>query len=279
MTKTLGLLCILLITACSTGKMENKEVGPKLYVFDCGHITVSDVSIFSPGHDKGKVKKLVDSCYLIRHPKGDFLWDTGLPDSLAAMEKGLQNGPFHLKVQSTLMGQLADLGLMPKDIEMVGISHYHFDHTGNLNNFTSSKVLIQKEEYDAAYSKNAAKFGFKPESYAKIDKKNYQVVDGDQDVFGDGSVVILKTVGHTPGHQSLLIRLKGQKPIILTGDLYHFQKNRQYRRIPSFNFNVEQTRASFVKIDDVLEKEKAELWIQHDKEQRADRKLSPAFYQ
>jgi N-acyl homoserine lactone hydrolase len=216
--KILRLLIILLLGACAQNTKKDESETPKLYVFDCGHITVSDISIFSPRHDKGKTKKLVDSCYLIRHPKGDFLWDTGLPDKLAAMEKGFQNGPFHLQVKSTLMGQLADLGLQPKDIEMVGISHYHFDHTGNLNNFTSSKILIQKEEYDAAYSKNPAKFGFKPESYAKIDKKNYQVVDGDHDVFGDGSVVILKTVGHTPGHQSLLIRLKGEKPIILTGD-------------------------------------------------------------
>lgn len=284
-TISIWIAAIFLLSSCASSQSQKtegyniadtKEI--KLYVLDCGYITVSDISIFSPGHDKGKKKDLVDSCYLIRHPKGDFLWDTGLPDKLAALPGGFTNGPFHLTVKKSLMSQLAELNLSPQDIEMVGISHYHFDHTGNLNNFTASKIFIQKEEYDAAYGKNPDKFGFKPESYGMIDKKMYQVLDGDHDVFGDGKVVIIKTVGHTPGHQSLLIKLEGMEPIILTGDVYHFQKNRQFRRIPSFNFNVEQTKKSFIKLDELLEKEEAKLWIQHDKEQRAQRVLSPEFY-
>lgn len=270
------LLVGLLLFGCSTN--NEVDTNTRLYVLDCGYVTVSDISVFSPGHDKGKSRELVDSCYLIRHPKGDFLWDTGLPDSLGDTKNGQTSGIFHTTVQKKLVDQLIEIGLTPKDIEKVGVSHFHFDHTGNLNLFNGSEIIIQKEEFDAAFGPNAKKFGFNPDSYNEINKDKVKVINGDYDVFGDGSVVIIKTTGHTPGHQSLLVRLKKQPPIILTGDVYHFQKNRQYRRIPSFNFNVDQTRRSFVKIDDLLEKEGATLWIQHDKDQRAKRKMSPTYY-
>jgi N-acyl homoserine lactone hydrolase len=103
-------------------------------------------------------------------------------------------------------------------------------------------------------------------------------LEGDRDLFGDGSVVILSTPGHTPGHQSLLVRLPKTGAIVLSGDAVHFKSNWDNRGVPSVNFNKEQTLASMQRIADTLTKEKGQLWINHDKAQRDGLKMSPEFY-
>jgi N-acyl homoserine lactone hydrolase len=100
---------------------------------------------------------------------------------------------------------------------------------------------------------------------------------GDHDVFGDGSVVILSTPGHTPGHQSLLVRLPKRGPVVLSGDLVHFQSNWDNRRVPSFNFDQAQSRQSLDKIAAVLAAEHAELWINHDSTQSAGIAHAPDY--
>jgi glyoxylase-like metal-dependent hydrolase (beta-lactamase superfamily II) len=98
-------------------------------------------------------------------------------------------------------------------------------------------------------------------------------------VFGDGSVVLLSTPGHTPGHQSLLVRLPKAGAVVLSGDAAHFQSNWDNRRVPGFNFSKEQTAASMQRIADILAKEHAQLWINHDKPQSDAQKKSPDFYE
>ncbi len=267
---------VLLVSACSSGP----EIKPlSLHVFDCGKIEVRDESLFSPGVNKGKTKHMVDSCYLIQHEKGTLIWDTGLNDALG--EKGVEawEGKFFMNVPKTFISQLEEINIKPEEIDYLGISHFHGDHTGNANLFSQAQLIIQQEEFDAAFGEEAAKFGFNPSSYEKLDRGKINVVKGDKDVFGDGSVVIKRAVGHTPGHQVLFVDLAETGPVVLSGDLYHFTTNRTHKRVPSFNFSKEQTLESMKEIEDFVKEKGAKLWIQHDLEQNAVTKHSPEFYQ
>ncbi len=265
----------LLVSACS---FTTDQTALTLHVFDCGNIEVRDESLFSPGVNIGKVKNMVDSCYLIQHEKGTLVWDTGLNDALG--EKGVEawEGAFFMNVPKTFISQLEEISINPQEIDYLGISHFHGDHTGNANLFTGASLIIQQEEHDAAFGENAAKFGFDPSSYNKLDRSKINVINGEHDVFGDGTVVIKRAVGHTPGHQVLFLDLKETGPVVLSGDLYHFTSNRTHKRVPSFNFNKEQTLWAMDDIEKFVKEKGAQLWIQHDLEQNASIKHSPEFY-
>ncbi len=229
------------MSACATHTEETisteAEQPLTLYVFECGTILSRDVSMFSPGVDQGKEKLLTDSCYLIRHPDGDLIWDTGLPDQIGKDGIDAFEGQFHMSVTHPYADQLAEIDVDPGDIKLLAISHFHSDHTGNANLFKNAQLIIQQEEYDAAFGAEPEKFGFNPASYSEIDRDKIKILEGDYDVFGDGSVVIKRAVGHTPGHQMLFVKLPQTGPVLLSGDLYHFTSNREHQRVPAFNFS------------------------------------------
>ncbi|MCK1343751.1 MULTISPECIES: N-acyl homoserine lactonase family protein [unclassified Bradyrhizobium] len=244
----------------------------KLYVFNCGEGTAGDISRWTPGLNEGKTMDFVDSCYLVKHAKGWFLWDTGIADAVAAMPNGL--APADPKAVTwrrpkMLAAQLEQLGLKPGDVKMMAVSHTHPDHTGNVELFPQAMLYVQKAEYDWPGANNEPRF--KPSHPVEL-------LAGDKDVFGDGSVTILSTPGHTPGHQSLLVKLPKTGAVVLSGDAVHFKDNWDNRRVPSMNANKDQSAASMQKIADTLGKEKAQLWINHDKIQRDSQKMSPEFY-
>ncbi|HET7881304.1 MAG TPA: N-acyl homoserine lactonase family protein [Acetobacteraceae bacterium] len=244
----------------------------RLYIINCGEGVAGDISRWSPGVNVGKSMAFVDSCYLIRHGQDWFLWDTGLADAIAAMPEGLRPpDPRGLtwRRPTTLVAELAKLGLKPDDIKYVAISHSHPDHIGNVALFPHSMLLVQKAEYEWPGPDGPR---FKP-------GPPVTELQGDHDVFGDGSVVILATPGHTPGHQSLLVRLPKTGVVLLTGDAAHFKDNWDNRRVPELNFDKDQTLASMQHLADVMAKEHAQLWINHDKAQRDTQKLSPEFYE
>jgi glyoxylase-like metal-dependent hydrolase (beta-lactamase superfamily II) len=252
----------------------------RMYVLDCGESQTSDVSAnWSPGVNVGQPRLFSDNCYLIRHPKGWFLWDSGIPDAVAEKPEGVvgAGGLLVLKVTRTLQAQLKELDVAPERIPFVAFSHFHGDHVGNANLFTGATLYVQFPEYEAAFGPEPQKFGFNPATYGRLRDNPVVKLGGDHDVFGDGSVVILSTPGHTPGHQSLLVRLPVTGPVVLSGDLVHFQENWDERRVPSRNFSREQTLASMEKIAAVLEREKAKLWINHDARQSAAMPHAPRF--
>ena len=267
--------CCLLLSACS----QNTQPKLTLHVFECGNVEVKDISIFSPGVDEGKTKFLTNSCYLIQHEKGNMIWDTGLPDALEGKGGEAFGGKLLLTVTNPLSKQLDEINVNPQQVDFIGISHFHGDHTGNANLFENASLFIQQAEYDAAFGEDPTKFGFNPPSYAQLDKSKIKVLDGDHDVFGDGSVVIKAAPGHTPGHQVLFLNLDETGPVVLSGDLYHFTKNREHKRVPSFNFDKEHTLAAMDVIEQFVDAEGAQFWIQHDKEQNQTIKHSPEFYQ
>ena len=188
------------------------------------------------------------------------------------------NNVFHLSVTHPLAQQLAEINIKPEQIQYLAMSHFHADHTGNANLFKHSTLLIQSEEYDAAFGPEPQSYHFDPASYSELDRNKMQVLHGDYDVFGDGRVVIKKAVGHTPGHQMLFLELPHSGPIMLSGDLYHFTSNREHRRVPGFNFNKEETLESMDKMEKFIADKHAQLWIQHDLEQNQTIRHSPAFY-
>ncbi|MGQ0794031.1 MAG: N-acyl homoserine lactonase family protein [Deltaproteobacteria bacterium] len=280
---TIALVALIAVGfSLSTPLVAGEKAKVKLYVFDCGYITANDLSIFSSeGFYKGETKELVDSCYLVIHPtKGMLLWDAGLSDSLISKPEGVVvgGGAFTLKVKKTLASQLQVIGVKPEDVTYIAFSHLHFDHTGNANAFTNATWLVQGVEFDAGFGPDAEKLFFDPSTYNKLKSGKVEKLDGDKDVFGDGSVIIYAAPGHTPGHQVLYVNLRKSGPIVLSGDLYHFEKNRTFRRVPAFNFDKEATKTSIGRVEDIVAKENAQFWIQHDTEQNAKIKHSPEFY-
>ena len=201
-----------------------------------------------------------------------MLWDTGLADAVAAMPDGQRPADpraIHWRRPKTLAAQLEQLGVKPADIRYVAVSHSHPDHIGNVSMFPQSMLLVQKAEYEWP-----APSGARFPAGLKVTE-----LEGDRDVFGDGSVTILATPGHTPGHQSLLVRLARTGAVLLSGDAAHFQDNWDHRRVPTINVDADKTRASMQRLADVMAKEHAQLWINHDKAQRDQQRLAPAFYE
>ena len=275
MKQTIGLAAALLLGALSVnvGHAQSGKSGvEKLYILNCGEGVAGDISRWSPGLNEGKSMDFVDNCYLIKHAQGWFLWDTGVTDAVAAMPNGL--APADPKAVSwrrpkTLAAQLEQLGVKPAD-SRGWRSRIPIPITSAMSRcFPPPCCIVQKAEYDWPGANNQPRF--KPEH--PVTK-----LEGDSDVFGDGSVTILSTPGHTPGHQSLLVKLPKTGAIVLSGDAVHFKGNWDNRGVPSMNFNKDQTLASMQKISDTLTKEKAQLWINHDKSQRDGLKMSPEFY-
>ena len=268
---------VLLVAAALTnnsGHAQSAGSGvEKLYILNCGEGVAGDISRWSPGLNEGKSMNFVDSCYLIKHAQGWFLWDTGVADSIAAMPDGLappDPKATHWRRPKTLAGELDKLGLKPSDIKAMAISHTHADHVGNVEMFPTAMLYVQKAEYEWPGTNNAPRF--------KAEHPGTKL-EGDHDVFRDGSVTILSTPGHTPGHQSLLVKLPKTGALVLSGDAVHFTSNWEIRAVPSMNTNKEQTQASMQKIADTLTREKAQLWINHDKAQRDGLKMSPEYYE
>lgn len=243
----------------------------RLYIMDCGQGVGPDQSRWSPGVNVGKPLPVSDNCYLIHHPQGWFLWDTGVRDEIAALPNGEQgqNGAPNWRRPKTLISQLDELRVKPADIKYLAVSHTHPDHIGNVELFPQTTLLVQKAEYDWPLPSGAPRF--RPE---------HPVIklEGDRDVFGDGTVMLFSTPGHTPGHQSLLVKLPKTGTLVLTGDAVHFKDNWDNRRVPAQNTDKDQTLASMQRIADFLTKEQAKLWINHDKAQSDTLKHSPEFY-
>ena len=194
------------------------------------------------------------SCYLIKHGDEYMVWDTGFTPG---------TNPNAPKVG--IVDRLKELNVTPDQVKHVGISHFHADHTGQLVPFTNATLFIGKGDWDQVTSPtpmpgaNAA--GFK----SWIDeKRKVEPLAGDKDVFGDGSVVVLRTPGHTPGHSSLLVKLKDMGPVFLTGDLVHFRENYESGGVPSFNFDRAATVASIERMKQIVGNVKATVVIQHD---------------
>jgi N-acyl homoserine lactone hydrolase len=198
--------------------------------------------------------QLVYSCYLIKHGDDYMMWDTGQSTSAGAVAPKV-----------SLVDLLAQLKVTPEQVKYVGISHYHGDHIGQANSLPKATLLIGKGDWDALTSPNPPA-GLNPQLVSNWISGGGKVepLPQDKDVFGDGSVVILNTPGHTPGHHSLLVKLAQMGPVILSGDFVHFHENYETNGVPIFNFDRAQTLASIERIKKIAANMKANVIIQHD---------------
>jgi glyoxylase-like metal-dependent hydrolase (beta-lactamase superfamily II) len=239
---------------------------------DCGtpNPPISVNQRFSDTYAYGEMKlQLVYSCYLVKHGDEYMLWDTG--HSMTAP---------NVAPKVSIVDQLAKIDVKPDQIKYVGISHYHADHTGQIASFPKATLLIGTREWDAITApKPAEGVNYKPfEGWIKGDNKVEPLPLGlDKDVFGDGSVIVLRTPGHTPGHSSLLVKLSQTGPVILSGDAVHFHENYDSDGVPAFNYDRAQTLASMERIKKILVNLKGTLIIQHDARDVSKLPEFPAF--
>jgi N-acyl homoserine lactone hydrolase len=216
------------------------RVAVKLWRLDCGSFVT---------------KGLVNSCYLIRHGSQLMLWDSGFGSELGAKAAGI-------RVAASLESQLALIGVNPGQISVLGLSHLHWDHIGQAARFATATLLVGKEDWDALAAASSSESdplapwvtGHAPKS----------LVTGDKDIFADGSVVMIATPGHTPGHHSLLVKLAGRGAVLLTGDLYYSAKQYEDKLVPIHNDDAERTAASFRRFDALARELNATVVIQHE---------------
>src|SRR5882724_10036397 len=268
---------LLLAVAPGAARAESPVSTVRLYAIECGHMDVLDMGVFADtGEYDGKSGPLAVTCYLIRHPMGTLLWDTGLSDKLAENKDGGGVGPFKLNVKTPLTDQLKTIGVTPADVTYLGVSHFHFDHIGNANAFAASTWIVNKAELAWAES-TPTPFAVDPSTFSAIKTVKTQVIDGDFDVFGDGSVRILKAPGHTPGHGVLAVKLKKSGVVILSGDLYHTHENRTFKPVPGFNYERADTLASIDRVEKIVKNTKARFIVEHDAKDFASLPKFPAY--
>lgn len=259
------IISLLALAACGQPARTDAPA-VQLYAMDCGRATFADVDMFADdGSFAGQERTLVDPCYLIRHPDGDLIWDTGFSDAIADMPDGLTAMGAHITMAHKLVDQLAQLDLTPGDIEFVSFSHAHADHTGNGNLFAGSTWIVDADEraylFRPEARADAQSFGF----YNQLENAQTRPIEGDADldVFGDGTVVIVQAPGHTPGHTILRVNLANAGTVLLTGDMWHLAESRERRTVPRFNRDRAQTLASMDKVEALARETNARVVRQH----------------
>jgi N-acyl homoserine lactone hydrolase len=270
MNRTLTILAVAASLFASIAAPAQAASDVSLARLDCGtpQAPTAVNQRFSDTYAYGELKvQLTFSCYLIKHGDDYMLWDTG----------HAMTAP-NVAPKVSIVDFLAKIDVKPEQIGVVGISHYHADHTGQIASFPKATLLIGAREWDAITSpKPAEGVNFKPfESWIKGESK-VEPQSLDKDVFGDGTVIMLRTPGHTPGHSSLLVKLQQMGPVIISGDAVHFRENYDTDGVPSFNYDRAQTLASIDRIKKIAANLKATVIIQHDARDVEKLPVFPAF--
>lgn len=250
----------------------------RLYVFDCGKLDIPDITPYQLKRNEIATNMMSVPCFLVAHPKGTLVWDTGaVPDRLipAGGTGSLRERAFS---SNKLETQLAEIGYSPSDITYVAFSHFHWDHVGNGNLFAGSTWLVRPLERDVMFASPPSP-RTEPDNYSALkDSQTILIKTKDYDVFGDGSVIIKSAPGHSPDHQVLFVKLANTGPVLLSGDLYHYPEERKLKRVPTTEFNRDQTALSRAEIETFLKQTGAQLWIEHDFTGNAKLKKAPDFY-
>jgi glyoxylase-like metal-dependent hydrolase (beta-lactamase superfamily II) len=260
--------------------------GLRLYVLDGGTLIYNNPESYNLTRQEVRNTNMSVPCYLVAHPRGALLFDTGLPDTARGRpfnESPLGGGAkpsstsYFMLVTQALRGQLAAIGFPSNRIDYLALSHFHPDHAGNANEYASSTWLVQRPEHEAMFGAKVPPEAINPAYRALKDSKT-RILDGDHDVFGDGTVVLKSTPGHTPGHQSLYVKLPRTGGVVLSGDLYHYPEERTLDRMPERE-KATGTAASRAALEAFLKEVKGELWVAHDISRYSTQKKSPEYYE
>jgi len=273
-----GLLC----HSSLQGAQPRKAQAPasvRLYVFDCGKLDIPDITPYQLTRAQIATNVMSVPCFLIAHPRGTLMWDVGVvPDRLIpAGDTGTLRG--YATSTKRLEPQLGEIGYAPSDITYLSFSHFHWDHIGNANLFANATWLVRKAERDVMFA-NPPSPRTEPENFSALKGSNTTLIaTSDYDVFGDGRVVIKSAPGHSPGHQVLFLNLNKTGALVLSGDLYHYPEERRLKKIPTTEFDRDQSSASRAAIEAFLTRTHAQLWIQHDFNAMAKLNKAPAYYE
>jgi glyoxylase-like metal-dependent hydrolase (beta-lactamase superfamily II) len=275
--------CAGLIIAAGVSATAQRGDCLRLYVLDGGTLTIGDPTVFGlTREDVPDLTTMPVPAFLVVHPKGALLWDTGLGDQLIGRPSSeTQRRTMGQVVTKALKGQLTAIGYPPEKITYLGLSHMHFDHVGNANDYSGATWVVQKAERESVWGPEPLPAFADPGStaaFARLKTSKTQELAGDHDVFGDGTVIIKSTPGHTPGHQSLFVRLPKTGPIVLSGDLYHHEAERTLKNMPAREAAEGVTARSRAALEAFVSTIGAQLWIQHDPATWARLKKAPAFH-
>lgn len=236
----------------------------KLYAMTCGHIIGKLGYLMEGGEGEAR---LPIPAYLIEHPKGTALFDTGMhPDCQRdpygrVGERIRDLFRFDYAPGEEISARLQAIGRDPGKIDLVVNSHLHFDHVGGNALIPNATMVVQRREWAAGMDPELAmKRGFNPRDFDLGHKIN--LVEGEHDLFGDGSVVLLPTHGHTPGHQSLRVRLPSGD-VVLAADACYFCQTLRERRLPKNVHDRAEMLASLEKLAQ-LEAGGARIFFGHD---------------
>jgi N-acyl homoserine lactone hydrolase len=260
---------------------------PRLFVLD-GGILESDPGRYRLTKEDVGETRLSVAAYLVVHPRGVLMWDTGaVPDAEwtptgqpVPVRLTLADGSGRqVTITKSLAAQLKDAGYPASSVTHLAVSHFHWDHTANANAFAGATWLTPAAEREAMFVAKPAG-SVRPATYEGLrTSKTVTVTAAEHDVFGDGTVVLKRAPGHTPGHQLLYVKLSKTGGVLLSGDLYHYPQERTMDRYPNFEFNEAQTRAARADVESFLQRTGAQLWIQHDLTAHARLRKAPEFYE
>ena len=234
----------------------------QLWRLDCGTMAIEDISFFSDTFDyDGQSATISNGCYLIRNMDQYLLWDLGLAEDYLGNTEARDG--WTSSISTTIEDQLQQVGVDAGDITYVAISHYHGDHIGQGKSFPASTLLINTAEFERIEKTES---GSARRRLAHWFEGNSEVTTftGDYDVFGDGSVIILAMPGHTPGHGALLVNLPETGPVLLSGDLYHFQSEIGTTIVSGWNTSRAETLASYERFLGLIERLDPVVVVQHD---------------
>jgi glyoxylase-like metal-dependent hydrolase (beta-lactamase superfamily II) len=281
MSRLRALILLLCVTSALATAQQRKVQPPssvRLYVFDCGNLDIPDVTAYQLTRADIATNVMSVPCYLVAHPKGTLMWDVGVvPDQLIAPGgSGTLRG--YATATRRLETQLNEVGYVPSDITYLSFSHFHWDHIGNANLFAAATWLVRRVERDMMFSDPPSPRTEPAHFSALRNSRTTLIATADYDVFGDGKVVIKGAPGHSPGHQVLFVSLANSGPVVLSGDLYHYPEERTLKKVPTTEFDREQSAASRAAVEGFLIRAHAQLWIEHDFNGNSKLKKSPSYY-
>jgi N-acyl homoserine lactone hydrolase len=282
----------LLLAATAAGALAQSPQGMKLYVFSSGALTIGK-HILQNLAPQDTIKVPV-GFFVVMHPKGNVLFDTGNNDKIITDPSYWGPAFQRLSPVNTpdmaIDAQLAKIGLKPDDIAYVVVSHFHLDHGGNVGKFPNSTLIVQKDEIRNAFWPEPGTAGpYIPGDIAPLRSdlgeampNKYKMIqlNGDMDIFGDGSVEVKRWVGHTPGSQMMVVRLPKTGTIILTGDNVYFRENVEKNMLPNvvLAYDPPGILRAYEWIRYLHATEKADFFTAHDPDAFKALKKPPEYY-